>query len=245
MTIQCIATAVCARSLINNGICPKAIALKSMVQYPWTVSTPNPQKSIFKNRVCALANPVTFQAGFAIGAVLEALEVQVRVQRPFVLVVGASDSGKSSLVRAGVLPLLTQTETIEGVELWLWAITRPGAGGSDADCFDALAAALLEAPALPALKDPDSLNPIRDQAFQLREHSKIAPTRVRDALDHAAREYPEATFILHISRAVAKKICGHDKFPGFKFQLSANAKKNAEQKARLNSACFRRERCAL
>jgi hypothetical protein len=35
----------------------------------------------------------------AIGAVLEALEVQVRVQRPFVLVVGPSGSGKSSLGR--------------------------------------------------------------------------------------------------------------------------------------------------
>jgi hypothetical protein len=45
----------------------------------------------------------------AIGEVLEALEGQVRAQRPFVLVVGASGSGKSSLVRAGVLPLLNAT----------------------------------------------------------------------------------------------------------------------------------------
>jgi hypothetical protein len=52
----------------------------------------------------------------AIGEVLEALEAQVRAQRPFVLVLGASGSGKSSLVRAGVLPLLTQPETIEGVD---------------------------------------------------------------------------------------------------------------------------------
>src|SRR5215468_8658694 len=56
----------------------------------------------------------------AIGEVLEALEGQVRAQRPFVLVVGASGSGKSSLVRAGVLPLLTQPETIEGIGLWRW-----------------------------------------------------------------------------------------------------------------------------
>src|SRR6516162_9714176 len=44
----------------------------------------------------------------AIGEVLEALDAQARAQRPFVLVVGASGSGKSSMVRAGVLPLLTQ-----------------------------------------------------------------------------------------------------------------------------------------
>src|ERR1700757_3632488 len=125
----------------------------------------------------------------AIGAVLEALEVQVRVQRPFVLVVGASGSGKSSLVRAGVLPLLTQPETIEGVGLWRWAITRPGAGGGGGDCFDALAAALLEPLALPALQDPESPNAIRGLADELREHSNSVALRVRDALDHAAREW--------------------------------------------------------
>jgi WD40 repeat protein/serine/threonine protein kinase len=125
----------------------------------------------------------------AIGEVLEALEVQVRAQRPFVLVVGASGSGKSSLMRAGVLPLLTQPETIEGVGLWRWAVTRPGAGGGGGDCFDALAAALLEPHALPALQDPESRNAIHDLGSELREHSDSVALRVRDALDHAAREW--------------------------------------------------------
>ena len=125
----------------------------------------------------------------AIGEVLGALEAQVRAQRPFVLVVGASGSGKSSLVRAGVLPLLTQPETIEGVGLWRWSVTRPGSGGSGGDCFDALAAALLEPPALPALQDSESRNAIRDLATELREHSDSVALRVRDALDHAAREW--------------------------------------------------------
>ena len=125
----------------------------------------------------------------AIGEVLEALEAQVRAQRPFVLVVGASGSGKSSLVRAGVLPLLTQPETIEGVGLWRWSVTTPGAGASGGDCFDALAAALLEPAALPALQDSESRNAIRDLAAELREHSDSVALRVRDALDHAAREW--------------------------------------------------------
>src|SRR5262252_1183555 len=125
----------------------------------------------------------------AIGEVLDALEAQVRAQRPFVLVVGASGSGKSSLVRAGVLPLLTQPETIEGVGLWRWSVTRPGAGGSGGDCFDALAAALLEPSTLPALADPETRNAIRDLGSELREHSDSVALRVRDALDHAAREW--------------------------------------------------------
>jgi WD40 repeat protein/serine/threonine protein kinase len=124
----------------------------------------------------------------AIGEVLEALEVQVREQRPFVLVVGASGSGKSSLVRAGVLPLLTQPETIEGIGLWRWSVTRPGTGGGGGDCFDALAAALLEPSALPVLRDPESPTPVRDLGSELREHSASIALRVRDALDHAARE---------------------------------------------------------
>ena len=123
------------------------------------------------------------------GRVLEALERQVRAQQPFVLVLGASGSGKSSLVRAGVLPLLTQPETIEGVGFWRWAITRPGAGGSGGDCFDALAAALLEPSALPALADPESRNAIRDLGSELREHSDSVALRVRDALDHGVREW--------------------------------------------------------
>jgi serine/threonine protein kinase len=125
----------------------------------------------------------------AIGRVLEALEGQIRAQRPFVLVVGASGSGKSSLVRAGVLPLLTQPETIEGIGLWRWSVTRPGAGGSGGDCFDALAAALLEPCALPALQDPESQNAVRDLGGELRAHSDSVALRVRDALDHGAREW--------------------------------------------------------
>src|SRR5208337_972557 len=125
----------------------------------------------------------------AVGGVLEALEGQARAQRPFVLVVGASGSGKSSLVRAGVLPLLTQPGTVEGVRLWRWSVTRPGAGGSGGDCFDALAAALLEAAALPGLADPESQNAIRDLGSELREHSDSVALRVRDALDPAARQW--------------------------------------------------------
>jgi serine/threonine protein kinase len=125
----------------------------------------------------------------ATGEVLEALEAQAKGQRPFVLIVGASGSGKSSLVRAGVLSLLTQPGTIEGIGLWRRSITRPGAGGRGGDCFDAFAAALLEPSALPALEDPESPNAIRDLATELREHSDSVAFRVRDAVDHAAREW--------------------------------------------------------
>jgi hypothetical protein len=61
----------------------------------------------------------------AIGEVLDAIERQIRAERPFVLIVGASGSGKSSLVQAGVLPLLTKPETVEGIGLWRWSVRGP------------------------------------------------------------------------------------------------------------------------
>jgi tetratricopeptide (TPR) repeat protein/tRNA A-37 threonylcarbamoyl transferase component Bud32 len=125
----------------------------------------------------------------AVGEVLEAMEAQRRVGRPFVIVVGASGSGKSSLIQAGVLPLLTQPGTISGIGLWRRAVTRPAARGSGGDCFDALAASLLEPTGLPVLRDTEAENAGQDLARELRECSDSVALRVRDALEHAAREY--------------------------------------------------------
>ena len=133
--------------------------------------------------------PIFFGRTRAVGEVLEALEQQRKVWRPFVLIVGASGSGKSSLVRAGVLPLLIQPATFDDVGLWRRAVTRPGAGGSGGDCFDALANSLLESTALPGFANPESTNAVQDLAAELRDHPDAVALRVRDALDHAAREW--------------------------------------------------------
>ena len=133
--------------------------------------------------------PIFFGRTKAIGEVLEALDQQRKVWRPFVLIVGASGSGKSSLVRAGVLPLLIQPGTIEGIGLWRRAVTRPGGGGSGGDCFDALANALLDSAALPGLQNPESTNAVEELAAELRDHPEAVALRVRDALDNAARAW--------------------------------------------------------
>jgi eukaryotic-like serine/threonine-protein kinase len=133
--------------------------------------------------------PIFFGRAKAIGEVLEALEQQRKVWRPFVLIVGGSGSGKSSLVRAGVLPQLIHPGTIEGIGLWRRAVTRPGGGGSGGDCFDALANALLDSAALPGLQNPESTSAVEELAVELRDHPGAVALRVRDALDNAAREW--------------------------------------------------------
>jgi tetratricopeptide (TPR) repeat protein len=85
---------------------------------------------------------------------------------PYLLVVGASGSGKSSLARAGLVPRLTTPGVIKEVDAWRVAVMRPG--DSPAGPFAALAAALLQdeaalpkeeegrGPALPEIAQGDS-----------------------------------------------------------------------------------------
>jgi hypothetical protein len=73
---------------------------------------------------------------------LAATRLQVAAERGtgFLLVLGASGSGKSSLARAGILPMLFAPKAVPGVGLWRRVILRAGEGG---DPIAALARALI------------------------------------------------------------------------------------------------------
>jgi WD40 repeat protein len=119
----------------------------------------------------------------AIGEVLERL--RRKAARPFVLILGASGSGKSSLAMAGVLPLLVKPGTIEGVGLWRRVVFRPGAKTEAGDLFDRLAAALVrreqEGEGLPELIGGSTS--LEQLAADLRADPKAAALLVRSALD--------------------------------------------------------------
>jgi Novel STAND NTPase 1 len=131
----------------------------------------------------------------AVGEVLDALKKQASAKKPFVLVLGASGSGKSSLVRAGVLPLLTEIGTVVGDGPWRRAVTRPGPGGTSGDPFDALAVALLGKGALPELAKAASRNEWRKLAAELREHPDSVVLRVKELLDRISLQ--ELDHLLH------------------------------------------------
>ena len=101
--------------------------------------------------------PIFFGRG---AAQLKAVEQVVRNAnegRAFLLVLGASGSGKSSLVRAGLLPNLFARGVADGAGLWRRAIFKPG--DADGNLFGGLARALTENRVKEGVGLPELLGP--------------------------------------------------------------------------------------
>ena len=113
----------------------------------------------------------------AIWEVIDALKNQATAKKRFLLVLGHEGSGKSSLIRAGVLPLLTQGGTPVGNGPWRRAVTRPLSGGASEDPLDTLAAALLSRCALPELQKEESTVEWQNLASRLSKNPGAAAAR--------------------------------------------------------------------
>jgi eukaryotic-like serine/threonine-protein kinase len=119
---------------------------------------------------------------------------------PFLLVDGPSGSGKSSLVRAGLLPRLTTAGVIPSIDVWRVAVMRPGE--LSADPFAALARALFvrtedladdeegRPEALPELGASDFETPADLAALLAHgDDTAIKPIlRILGAIEHAFRQ---------------------------------------------------------
>jgi eukaryotic-like serine/threonine-protein kinase len=115
---------------------------------------------------------------------------------PYLLVVGASGAGKSSLARAGLLPRLTTPGVITAVDVWRVAVMRPG--DSPAGPVAALAAALMQAEAglpkeeegrgsaLPEIVQGDSQTPAELAAVLGHADAAAAVKPVINALSRVA-----------------------------------------------------------
>jgi WD40 repeat protein len=98
----------------------------------------------------------------------------------FVLVSAMSGVGKSSLVRAGVLPLLVQPG--DGIALWRRAVMRPGEASDN--LFDGLARALCRPEALPELVSGEAT--VESLGALLRRNPAGIEFGLSAALDHAS-----------------------------------------------------------
>ena len=104
----------------------------------------------------------------------------------FMLVLGASGSGKSSLVRAGLLPDLVAPGVVAGVSTWRHVIIDPAQLAPD--LFAGLAAALMRERALPELAALGYQE--TEVAAQLRAGAGLAVVPLRLALERAAADDP-------------------------------------------------------
>lgn len=114
---------------------------------------------------------------------IDALAVAGATKR-FLLILGSSGSGKSSLARAGVLPMLTQPGVIEGSHAWRRAIFQPGE--YDGDPVIALAHALSAPDALPELAT-DGIT-ADELAGLIRQNHQGAGLLLRQALGQAGAQ---------------------------------------------------------
>ena len=123
---------------------------------------------------------VFFGRDLAIARVVERLqeiEAAGETRLPFLLILGASGSGKSSLLRAGLLPRLTLPGTIPTIDLWRVAIVAPGP-----DPFLSLAEALFAEAALGPELRQGTFRTRELLAKQLAGDPDLAAAPLRDAL---------------------------------------------------------------
>jgi tetratricopeptide (TPR) repeat protein len=128
--------------------------------------------------------PIFFGRAQAEQEVVAALSARAAAQCAFLLILGASGVGKSSLVHAGVLPALTQCDVVTGVKLWRHCLFRPGAfltGGTDGGhrLLDGLAVVLAQETAFRQF-DSDNV------AKQLRADPKLGADAVKKSLEQEA-----------------------------------------------------------
>src|SRR4029453_8943315 len=121
-----------------------------------------------------------FGRGRAISACTERLEQLAANSKAFLLIYGRSGSGKSSLLRAGLLPSITRSGAVVGISLWRRCLIRPSEGP---DAVTSLAAGLLRDGALPELVQDKTATELVNL---LRTTPDRAPALVRQALGKAA-----------------------------------------------------------
>ncbi len=101
--------------------------------------------------------PIFFGRGAAQLKAVEQIVRNANEGKAFLLVLGASGSGKSSLVRAGLLPNLFARGVADGVGLWRRVVMKPG--DADGNLFMGLTKALTENRVKEGLGIPEILGP--------------------------------------------------------------------------------------
>jgi formylglycine-generating enzyme required for sulfatase activity len=120
-------------------------------------------------------------------ALRERLDRRFEARVPFVVVLGASGSGKSSLVKAGLIPSLARGSWVGRIGVARTAVLTPASG--DTDPLAALARALLSPTALPEL-GARGFGDAAKLAALLRESPASAANLIAQTLRDVAAAHP-------------------------------------------------------
>jgi len=176
----------------------------------WTTGSPYVGLDAFDSRHAS----VFLGRSRTTGELIEAVRRQIDQQRRLVLVVGASGCGKSSLVNAGAVPILTEKGGYDGLRA-LSVARCDLAGTRREDAMPRLAAALMQW----TLDRREILppQPVETLAETLREQPEWLPDALEDAFRrHASREmsalsHPHLLLVIdHAEAIVADPSFGSD-----------------------------------
>jgi tetratricopeptide (TPR) repeat protein len=131
-------------------------------------------------------------------AIRQAIERLREAKTPFLLIVGASGAGKSSLLRAGLMPKLVRPGAIPEIDLFRPLVMTPGL-----DPFTELANALLAPEALGGELAGDRFVDTDALTEALRGDPNTAAGLIGEALDKAAEARREAA---HFDKARAARL---------------------------------------
>jgi hypothetical protein len=131
--------------------------------------------------------PIFFGRSEATKTAVERLLANAETGRPFLLVLGASGAGKSSLAQAGILPALYVRGVVAGVGAWFRAVMRPGA--HPAGLFASLAAALTAEHALPELLAGQSVANLANHLAVAAADPSFMILSALTARENAARDH--------------------------------------------------------
>jgi hypothetical protein len=137
-----------------------------------------------------------------VSEVIAALSRCADAGRSFLMIVGMSGAGKSSLVRAGVLPMLSRPRVIEKVIAWRRAVFRPS--DSRQGVLASFAAALTAQHALPELssEEPELGTVLREPRLLVQTVTRVldrVTAKTRQQMPDSPRD-AEARLILVVDQ---------------------------------------------
>lgn len=185
--------------LIAKVLFPEDYRRPTTSQSTWTNGSPYVGLTSFDDRHAG----VFFGRSRMTAELLTALRNQIDNQRRFVLIVGASGCGKTSLLRAGAIPLLLQEGGFDGLQALSVGYCDLGAcHGGDVLTQVAMALGAWEVDGRPVF----TAQPAADLAVQLRQPGMIARSVAEAFLRSTTRglaERPHAHLLLAIDHGEA------------------------------------------